>query len=336
VSKIRASNTENHSIQRCPHDKQNPYAQISRDLLRDGSISPNCRWMLSYLLSMQDGWKISASQLINHLKSHMGRDKVYAIIKEAIRAGYMYREEIFDKGLKRTRLLVSETPKFLIMYPLPENQYAENQHPENPSSKERTKEKTKEKKTKPTRKSTDLPLGRSVLKSNPLHHHHPLCAKEEMKRKMISYGWSEKEFEEAWNRYLKAGDVRHVQSWLQTTLNSIRLDNEKKRYLESEKEEQRRIQALKQAEMDILMELERQKEEDLRDFREKASEMKSLNEKNRIQSNKDFMKKCPAEFSSKFKIREKGVSLAGGDWDGYTLSFEDENFTKIVSEHLGM
>lgn len=108
----------NDSIQRCPHDKENPYAQISRALIRDNSISPECRWMLIYLLSMKDGWNINPKQLITYLKPHMGRTAVYDLIDEAMEAGYMKREEKKSSQNHGGNLTsgfiyyVSETPKF--------------------------------------------------------------------------------------------------------------------------------------------------------------------------------------------------------------------------------
>ena len=114
------------SIHRCPHDQQNPYAQISRNLLRDPSISPNCRWLLCYLLSMKDGWNINIAQIADHVKDFMGRNKVYQIINEALEAGYMMREEFQVQGkmggtLTRWRYFLSETPKFKKCYRHPEN-----------------------------------------------------------------------------------------------------------------------------------------------------------------------------------------------------------------------
>jgi hypothetical protein len=101
------------TIQRCPHDKENPYAQISRDLIRDESISPECRWLIIYLLSMSDNWSIRIKQLIAHLKPHIGRDKVYRLINQAIEAGYMKKEIDREGNLNRgIRYFVSESPKF--------------------------------------------------------------------------------------------------------------------------------------------------------------------------------------------------------------------------------
>ena len=101
-------------IERCPHDQENPYAQINRNLIRDESLHPSVTWMLIYLLSMKDGWKITPKQIINHVKGHLGcgRDKVYDWIKQACEAGYMKKEEWLDGNLKRYRYLLSEHPKF--------------------------------------------------------------------------------------------------------------------------------------------------------------------------------------------------------------------------------
>jgi len=101
------------TIQRCPHDKENPYAQINRNLIRDETISPACRWMLIYLLSMQNGWKVSVKQLWNHIRKFHGREKIRALLDEAISAGYILRKDNFKGNLRQgCTYFISETPKF--------------------------------------------------------------------------------------------------------------------------------------------------------------------------------------------------------------------------------
>jgi hypothetical protein len=100
---------------------------ISNSLIRDESISPECRWLIIFLLSNKEGWKINIQQVINHLKPHMGRDKVHALFNQAIDAGYIKRDLIARKNpnggtLKGYRYLVSESPKFK-----EKNQHTENQ-----------------------------------------------------------------------------------------------------------------------------------------------------------------------------------------------------------------
>lgn len=136
-------------IHRCPHDKENPYAMISRDLIRDESLSMSCRWMLIYLLSQSGEWKISVKQIWNHCKRHRGggRDSVRGWIGEAVEAGYMKREEYKNhKNLNRVRYYLSETPKFKKSFLRPEIQGPEEQAPadhtyknKHPSSKEEVK-----------------------------------------------------------------------------------------------------------------------------------------------------------------------------------------------------
>ena len=108
------------TFHRCPHDTENPYAQVSRSLIRDNSISPECRWLIIYLLANRDDWKINIKQIINHCDGFMGKNRVYDVVKEAIKAGYIKAENYFVKGLKRIRYLVSEFPKFKDFLQLPE------------------------------------------------------------------------------------------------------------------------------------------------------------------------------------------------------------------------
>lgn len=102
------------TIQRCPHDKENPYVMVNNNLIRDNSISPECRWLLIYLLTNENGWVINTNQLVTHLKGHKryGRDRVRSIISEAVKAGYMKRERYLYKNMIRHRYYLSETPKF--------------------------------------------------------------------------------------------------------------------------------------------------------------------------------------------------------------------------------
>jgi hypothetical protein len=125
------SDHEFDTIERCPHDKENPYAIISRDLIRDKNISPECRWLLIYLLSNDGKWVVKTKQLRNHLEGFMGRDKILSVIKEAIDAGYMKRDLFKINNLNRSRYYVSETPKFKKCFRRPENQDPESGDPEN-------------------------------------------------------------------------------------------------------------------------------------------------------------------------------------------------------------
>ena len=123
---------------RCPHDRENPYAQISNNLIRDGSLSPNCRWLIIYLLSNKESFGIKIEKIIEHLRPTVGRDKFYKILNEGIDAGYIKRDVYKENNLTRVRYFVSEEPKFKesldnteIFLRLPENQDTEIQDPEN-------------------------------------------------------------------------------------------------------------------------------------------------------------------------------------------------------------
>lgn len=103
------------TIQRCPHDKENPYVMVSRHLVRDQSLSPGCRWLLIYLLSNQGSFKINIKTIINHLKPHKGygRDSVRAMIVKLCEVGYMKREWVrFGSRYGGIKYFVSEVPKF--------------------------------------------------------------------------------------------------------------------------------------------------------------------------------------------------------------------------------
>lgn len=167
------SNTLKHSgndieLQRCPHDEKNPYTMIRNDLIRDQSISPNCRWLLIYLLSNNEQvWTVKISQVVKHVKGFIGRDAVYRIVNEGIEAGYIQRFEYFEDNMKRYKYYISETPKFKKSLRCPEIQYPEPQYPENQGRKEGiSKEKTSLRKniSPPLSSPPEKPLPKKVTK----------------------------------------------------------------------------------------------------------------------------------------------------------------------------
>lgn len=124
------------TIERCPHDAENPYAQISRALIRDENASPLLRFVLIFLLSQKDGWKIKPGQLIKLMKPHgIGKDKVYGIFNEGIELGYIEKQSWLERGLKRTGFRISETPKFKKSLPRPAQPDADGPDAAQPSNK---------------------------------------------------------------------------------------------------------------------------------------------------------------------------------------------------------
>lgn len=120
------------TIERCPHDEANPYTMIHNGLIRDKNLSPECCWLIIYLLANKNSWTINVAQIINDLKERVGRDKVYKILDEAMEIGYIKRELRKKGNLKQGfKYYVSETPKFKKILRRPESQYAEVQYAEN-------------------------------------------------------------------------------------------------------------------------------------------------------------------------------------------------------------
>jgi hypothetical protein len=95
------------SIKRSPHNKEHPYTTVTKALIRDETVSPNCRWLVAYLLSNIDKWEIKVAQVVEHVKKFIGRDAVYKIFDEAIEAGYLVRHQYVENGLKRTTIKIN-------------------------------------------------------------------------------------------------------------------------------------------------------------------------------------------------------------------------------------
>lgn len=115
------------TIQRCPHDKENPYVMINRSLIRDESLSFECRMLIILFLSFREGWKFSIPMLMKQQK--LSKDRMYRILDEAMEGGYIKREEEViahpkNKNLNLTHYTyyVSETGKFKKCFRRPENQ----------------------------------------------------------------------------------------------------------------------------------------------------------------------------------------------------------------------
>src|SRR5688500_6813874 len=115
-------------------DETFQYTIVPNDLIRDTSISPECRWLIIFLLSNKTGWKIKRTQIYAHVKGFIGRDKLYKIINEAIEAGYMDRIAFLkqtEKGkLKGYRYVVASSKKFKKVLRCTENQDTVDQYPD--------------------------------------------------------------------------------------------------------------------------------------------------------------------------------------------------------------
>lgn len=126
------------------------FTTIPNNLIRDETISPNCRWLIIFLLSNKPGWTIKSKQLSNHTRGFLGRDAIRRIMNEAIEAGYMERKIIL-RSTARGKLRgyvykVASTPKFKkslrqpeiqdIANPSSEDRGTEIQGPEDTSTKE--------------------------------------------------------------------------------------------------------------------------------------------------------------------------------------------------------
>ena len=123
------------TIEECPNEHQIPFTMVSNDLIR-ANLSPNCIWLIIYLLSNKPGWKINIRQIINHVKGFIGKEKLYKILNEALESGYMHRQEYKVNNLRRCKYFVSWTPKFKKSLRHPEFQDTEDQHTENQYDKE--------------------------------------------------------------------------------------------------------------------------------------------------------------------------------------------------------
>lgn len=225
----------NETIQRCPHDKEHPYAMISRDLIRDKNLSPECRMLLIYLLSHTENWQLNPKQLHDHFGDHIGVNKIYKLITEAMEAGYILREDIKINNLRRScKYFVSETPKFKKCF----RRYDFRDHGiRNHENSDITKEHIPESEEKPLLEEPP-PLISSLIKEK---------TKEDWWRSYFSKVTSKELFDSAWHEYLEQplGSVKHLKGWLtaviQRKLAEESLEAEKQELINKHREEAKRF-----------------------------------------------------------------------------------------------
>lgn len=127
-------------------DLQHPFTMVPNELIRNENLSPNCIWLIIYLLSNVSTWKIRVSQILNHVRPHIGRDKLYKLLDEACTEGYIAKIKTKVGNLDRIVYKLSRTAKFKKMFPNTGFQDPELQDPENTDHKNTIYKKNKEKK----------------------------------------------------------------------------------------------------------------------------------------------------------------------------------------------
>src|SRR5262249_27224666 len=68
---------------------------ILTSALQDGRLSPEAGWLLVFMLSQAKRWRFNVAHVAKHRR--MGRDRLYAAIKELRGFGYCRRDEHREK-----------------------------------------------------------------------------------------------------------------------------------------------------------------------------------------------------------------------------------------------
>lgn len=102
------------SIVRAPRPESNFYL-LDKKIIEDCSLSWAARGLLVYLLGKPDHWNVSVAHLRKETagsEKPTGRDGVYSLLGELIKAGYVVREQDRKEGGKHgeTHYIVSERP----------------------------------------------------------------------------------------------------------------------------------------------------------------------------------------------------------------------------------
>jgi hypothetical protein len=110
------SDLEDTKIQRCEDDDELFFTSINNALLRNSEMSPESKWLVSYLLTHDKSF--SASLTFIRDSQNIGRKKMSSMMKECEEHGYVKR--IVYKGennLLKTKFIVSSLPRFKIISP---------------------------------------------------------------------------------------------------------------------------------------------------------------------------------------------------------------------------
>lgn len=94
-------------------------------------MSVDCRMLIIFLLSNKREWRINMTQLIDHFSPWMGSRKIYAVMKEAIEAGYVKREIIRDahkRNFKKFKYLIFSRPQLKECLPFGNSAQMQNCH----------------------------------------------------------------------------------------------------------------------------------------------------------------------------------------------------------------
>lgn len=150
---------------------------------------------------------------------------------------------------------------------------------------------------------------------------------EDLKRKMISSGFTEEEFGKAWEKYLsyESGEVKNVEKWLLAVLKSIRLEGEKTKGIENKKK-------------NIVSQRETSEKRVVEEKLKKEKERQEL-----IQNNKnyiDIIKESGINRDKFVYINEKSVKLkdrlepSSGILYDCALDYDEPHFREFVENHL--
>jgi len=76
------------------HKRENPYAQIDKDILRNKNLSWKAKGLLAYLLSLPHDWKVHLNEVVKH--STDGATSTRSAFKELRESGYIRKVSTRD------------------------------------------------------------------------------------------------------------------------------------------------------------------------------------------------------------------------------------------------
>lgn len=112
----------NAGIQRCAHDKENPYLMVSVDVTRDSNLTVEDLGFLTILLDHPNNFKFNVAYLVKRCK--LSKEKTRKLLSRLIELGYVIANQVrnsgkflgmvysvFEKPLKLLKAAVPALPK---------------------------------------------------------------------------------------------------------------------------------------------------------------------------------------------------------------------------------
>lgn len=87
--------------------KTKNYSVLNNTALQNPKLSSGAKGVYAYLMTLPDEWTVRKTELVRHFSE--GKASISSKFEELVKAGYITKEEVIEKGLRRFQYTVHET-----------------------------------------------------------------------------------------------------------------------------------------------------------------------------------------------------------------------------------